>query len=178
MVEGVATDNIRGASGLVPPKRPRTLPGSTTRYRTGCGWVYVTVNVDESGKPIEVFASFGKSGGCGSATSESLARTLSVALRCGVDAAELAAQYVGIACNAGEVWDEGIKVTSCAAAVGLAIRKVLNDMGRGVGPAKDDDDATVVGVLAGDSAIGSDDEAKVAEAEISERKRERKKQGL
>lgn len=109
---------------LKPEPRPKSYEGTTERFRTGCGWVYVTVNVNESGYPIEVFARMGKVGGCGAAFLESLGRTLSVALRCGVDASELAAQYVAIQCE-GATWEGGNKLTSCAAAVGLAISRVL-----------------------------------------------------
>lgn len=78
--------------------RPRTLPGMTHEAKCGCGRVYVTVNRLD-GKPIEVFARLGKSGGCGSATMEAVGRLLSIGLRCGIAAQELIKQVASIQCH-------------------------------------------------------------------------------
>lgn len=104
--------------------RPKTLNGLTTRYRTGCGWVYVTVN-SLDGKIVEVFARTGKSGGCGGAFLESLGRTLSVALRSGADPEEIAKQYDDVKCY-GQGWDEGEQV-NCVTAIAKAIRFALDE---------------------------------------------------
>jgi ribonucleoside-diphosphate reductase alpha chain len=57
-------------------KRPLELAGCTTKVKTGCGSLYVTVN-DSEGLPVEVFLRIGKSGGCAHATCESLGRLVS-----------------------------------------------------------------------------------------------------
>ena len=108
----------------LPPRRAKMLSGTTPRYKTGCGWVYITINVDDSGYPVEVFAHMGKSGGCGSAILESIGRLISVSLRCDVDAAELASQLVNIECP-NKTFDEGIHITSCPSAIGQAVKDVL-----------------------------------------------------
>lgn len=108
------------------PERPKQYEGTTTRYKTACGWLYVTVNTDDQGNPMEVFAKMGKVGGCGSIFLESIGRTLSVALRSGVDPVELTEQFIGLGCPSRSV-DDGVVIFSCAHAIGLALTKVLED---------------------------------------------------
>jgi hypothetical protein len=43
-------------------KRENVLNGKTYKIRTGCGAMYVTVNITEEGVPIEVFINLGKAG--------------------------------------------------------------------------------------------------------------------
>ena len=45
---------------------------------------------------------------------------------CGVDAGEMAGQYVDIKCNSGGLWDDGVQITSCVSAIGLAVKRVLD----------------------------------------------------
>ena len=143
---------------LLPIPRPKELFGSTTRYHTACGWVYVTINKDEDGYPLEVFSSMGKCGGCALAMLESVSRTLSVALRCGVDAGELASQYIGIQCPNGS-WEEGTRVTSCSSAIGMALKRVLDRVGGDSAPeTKGVADIAVDVVGAIDGAGGSAEE--------------------
>lgn len=92
--------------------RPKVLQGSTHEEPCGCGRVYVTVNVKD-GKPLEVFARLGKSGGCGAATMEAVGRLLSAGLRCGVDVDVLTKQLVGIQCH---------RSPSCLEAVSRVLR--------------------------------------------------------
>ena len=76
---------------LVMPKRPHSYPGETISVKTGCGTIFGTVSVDETGYPIEVFGR-GK-GGCMSVSLEALGKATAVGLRCGVDAQEFIDQY-------------------------------------------------------------------------------------
>jgi len=78
--------------------RPRTTYGHTTKTRTGCGKLYVTVNSDQDGT-CEVFTATGRTGGCYS-QSEATSRLVSLALRAGVDTEEIIEQLRGIRCPA------------------------------------------------------------------------------
>ena len=109
---------------LTPPPRDKVYSGPTYKFKTPCGSVYVTVCKDKDGYPIEVFCRMGKVGGCSSAFLESMSRTISVALRCGVDAEVIASQYTNINCP-GKCWDDGEMLGSCAMAVGKAMFDVL-----------------------------------------------------
>jgi len=50
-------------SGYRPRSRSSTTSGKTTKFRMGCGTLFVTVNRDDDGL-CEVFANLGKAGGC------------------------------------------------------------------------------------------------------------------
>lgn len=69
--------------------RPKTLDGYTFRQQTGCGYVYITINHDEDGKPLEIFITLGKAGGCIGTLLSIIGRMLSLALRSGVDIKEI-----------------------------------------------------------------------------------------
>ena len=102
--------------------RVRTTTGSTTKFRMGCGTLFVTVNKDEQGL-CEVFANLGKAGGC-PAQSEATCRAISAALRCGVEPEVLIEQLKGIRCLstiARRKDDESIHVLSCPDAIAQAI---------------------------------------------------------
>jgi len=68
---------------LGPRPRTRVTIGKTSKFRMGCGTLFVTVNKDDKGI-CEVFANLGKAGGCPS-PSEATCRVVSAALRSGVD---------------------------------------------------------------------------------------------
>ncbi len=111
------------ASRLVMPKRPHSYPGKTMSVKTGCGTIFVTISVDDTGYPIETFAR-GK-GGCMSVSLEALGKTASIFLRVGGDAQDLVDQYQHMICPS-VGWDNGIRVSSCAAALGIALKEVLD----------------------------------------------------
>lgn len=71
-----------------PKERPQTANGDTTRYNTGCGKMYLTVNTDDLGNPIETFLTTGSDGGCQVMT-EAVSRLVSMALRSGIDPEEI-----------------------------------------------------------------------------------------
>jgi ribonucleoside-diphosphate reductase alpha chain len=60
------------ANKLSPRPRVRKTKGHTTKFRMGCGTLFVTVNRDKQGL-CEVFANLGKAGGCPS-QSEAMCR--------------------------------------------------------------------------------------------------------
>ena len=105
--------------------RARTTTGKTTKFRMGCGTLFVTVNEDENGL-CEVFANLNK-GGCPS-QSEATCRTVSVALRCGVKPEVLIEQLKGIRCPsaiARRKDHNDIDVLSCPDAIARAIEEAL-----------------------------------------------------
>ena len=77
--------------------RDKILHGETTEISVGCGHLYITVNKCGD-KPIEVFASLGKSGSCSKCQMEALTRCISTGLRYGIPAHEFHKQLQGIAC--------------------------------------------------------------------------------
>jgi len=109
-------------SNLKP--RIRTTTGTTTKFRMGCGTLFVTVNKDNNGL-CEVFANLGKAGGC-PAQSEATCRAISAALRCGVKPHILIEQLRNIRCLstiAGRKDNKDIDVLSCPDAIARAIEE-------------------------------------------------------
>jgi ribonucleoside-diphosphate reductase alpha chain len=113
-------------SNLKP--RVRTTTGSTTKFRMGCGTLFVTVNKDDDGL-CEVFANLGKAGGC-PAQSEATCRAISAALRCGVKPEILIEQLRNIRCPATITRrkdNKDIDVLSCPDAIARAIEEALGE---------------------------------------------------
>jgi len=113
-------------------KRPVVVKGTTTRIKTGCGKLYVTLNRDDAGSPIEVFIRLGKAGGCASSQTESLGRLISILLKYGVGIEEVIKQLSGIGCHQPMFVGGGKKTLSCADAVSQALITMLE----GVEPPK------------------------------------------
>ena len=72
------------------------INGTTYKIKTGYGNLYVTINDDEEGKPFEVFATTGKTGGVLAAKTEAICRLVSLALRSGIPTDKLISQLKGI----------------------------------------------------------------------------------
>ncbi|MFQ5860458.1 MAG: adenosylcobalamin-dependent ribonucleoside-diphosphate reductase, partial [Dehalococcoidia bacterium] len=114
---------------LVPRQRPTRVKGTTELVRTGHGNLYITVNMDEDGHPFEVFTTLGKAGGCDAAQLEAISRLISLALRSGIDPAQIVVQLRGITCC--PVWDNGELVRSTPDAVAHALAGTLPEFARG-----------------------------------------------
>lgn len=114
-----------GAQNLIMPKpRPRTTTGSTSRTKTSCGDLYVTVNQDETGRAFEVFNMMGKSGGCEASFNEAIGRLISLALRAGADPRAIVKQLVGIRCD--KPYGVGPdRVLSCSDAIAKSLAEYL-----------------------------------------------------
>ncbi|MFC6837615.1 adenosylcobalamin-dependent ribonucleoside-diphosphate reductase [Halomarina ordinaria] len=125
---GGGLDDLADTVGTTGEKRPRpdVLYGVTQRIDTGYGKLYVNINEDEYGEPFELFANIGNSGGFTASFTEALAKTISTALRCGVDPEELAAELKGIR-SPKVAWDKGEQVNSIPDAIGTAMRRYLDD---------------------------------------------------
>ncbi|MFB6217706.1 MAG: ribonucleoside-diphosphate reductase, adenosylcobalamin-dependent, partial [Halobacteriaceae archaeon] len=106
--------------------RPDVLHGVTQRIETGYGKLYVNINEDEQGRPFELFANIGNSGGFTASFTEALAKTISTALRAGVDPGEIADELQGIR-SPKVAWDKGEQIQSIPDAIGTALRRYLDD---------------------------------------------------
>ena len=84
---------------IAPRPRPEIMTGTTTRKRTSCGDLYLTVNQDEKGLPFEAFATMGKAGGCEGSFNEAIGRLISLCLRAGVTPRDIVKQLIGIRCD-------------------------------------------------------------------------------
>jgi ribonucleoside-diphosphate reductase alpha chain len=102
-------------------ERPETLEGFTTKMNTGMGQLYVTVT-ELDGRPFEVFATIGKSGKSTTAKTEAIGRLISLALRSGVDVADIIEQVKGI-CGEHAVFQKGGAVLSIPDAIGRVLEK-------------------------------------------------------
>ncbi|WP_101294478.1 TSCPD domain-containing protein [Halegenticoccus soli] len=105
--------------------RPDVLYGVTQRIDTGYGKLYVNINEDENGEPFELFANIGNSGGFTASFTEALAKTISTALRSGVDPEEIASELQGIR-SPKVAWDKGEQINSIPDAIGTAMRRYLD----------------------------------------------------
>ncbi len=76
--------------------RPRSLSGLTTVLTTARGNLYLTVSVDDAGRPFEVFGQIGKAGVFEKGVTEMACRLVSLHLRRGTSIAEIVAQCEGI----------------------------------------------------------------------------------
>jgi len=89
--------NLPIDQGKISPRiRPDVVSGRTYKVKTGYGNLYVTINNDESGAPLEVFATLGKSGGYFQEQSEGLCRLISTALRSRIKVEEIIKELKGI----------------------------------------------------------------------------------
>ena len=105
--------------------RPDLITGVTSRVRTGCGPLFVTMNDDAAGEPFEVFATLGKAGGCAAAQTEAIGRLVSLALRSGVPQEAVHQQLRGITCHRPAGFGPS-RVLSCGDGVAHAIAQRLN----------------------------------------------------
>ena len=109
-----------------PRQRPQTTFGVTERIKTGEGYLYVTINEDESGL-CEVFTTIGKAGGNAAAQSEAISRVISLGLRSGIDPREIVKQLKGIS-GPTPVWDgHGGQILSTPDAIGKVLERYIEN---------------------------------------------------
>lgn len=109
---------------LVKPDRPIVLGGITVKVLTGCGNMYVQLNWYR-GRLFEVFATLGKVGGCAICQTESLTRSITLGLKCGIPLSEYVHQLRGVRCPEPVSFPKESAVLSCPDAVA----KTLEDYG-------------------------------------------------
>jgi ribonucleoside-diphosphate reductase alpha chain len=83
-------------------KRPKIMPGITTKSDSPYGSIYVTLNFDDYGTPFELFVSSGKSGSISKSVTEALSRVISLALRAGVELNDIVNTIANI--SGSETW--------------------------------------------------------------------------
>lgn len=102
--------------------------GKTVRYDTGCGKLYLTINVDDNGEPIETFLTTGSDGGCQVMT-EAVSRLTSMALRAGIAPEEIIDQLSSTSTCPSFMYQRGkgaeLTGRSCSDVVGKALKKIL-----------------------------------------------------
>ncbi len=126
-IEGLLAAGDAPASEYTETRpRPDSLSGVTQRVETGYGKLYVTVNEDEDGRPFELFANIGHSGGYTNSFTEALAKVISTALRSGVDPEEIVDELQGTR-SPKVAWDKGEQIQSIPDAIGTALRRYLDD---------------------------------------------------
>lgn len=108
-----------------PRDRGDVTSGITRRIRTGCGKLYVTINMDENG-PVELFSQMGKAGGCAASQSEAISRLVSLALRSNIRPDAIVKELKGISCHR-IVWQGGNRILSCADAIGQTLEWYINE---------------------------------------------------
>ncbi|MFB6133338.1 MAG: ribonucleoside-diphosphate reductase, adenosylcobalamin-dependent, partial [Halanaeroarchaeum sp.] len=120
--------DLTGEQGYAEKRaRPDALQGVSQRVDTGYGKIYVTINEDpETGKPFELFANIGHSGGFTNSFTEALAKVVSTALRSGVDPHEIVDELKGTR-SPKVAWDKGEQINSIPDAIGTAMERYLAD---------------------------------------------------
>jgi ribonucleoside-diphosphate reductase alpha chain len=109
---------------IAPRPRPEVIIGTTTKVSTGCGNLYVTINVDEDGMPFELFTQMGKAGGCAASQLEATGRLVSLAFRAGVEVKSIIEQLRNIRCPSPS-WEKGQRIFSCADAIARVVERRL-----------------------------------------------------
>jgi len=112
---------------IAPRPRPEVIIGTTTKVSTGCGNLYVTINVDETGAPFELFTQMGKAGGCAASQLEAIGRLVSLGFRSGIEVKSIIEQLRNIRCPSPS-WEKGQRIFSCADAIARVIeRRLVNN---------------------------------------------------
>jgi len=109
---------------IAPRPRPEVIIGTTTKVSTGCGNLYVTINVDEAGRPFELFTQMGKAGGCAASQLEAIGRLVSLGFRSGIEVKSIIEQLRNIRCPSPS-WEKGQRIFSCADAIARVVEKRL-----------------------------------------------------
>jgi ribonucleoside-diphosphate reductase alpha chain len=113
-----------GRSRIAPRPRPEVIQGTTTKVATGCGNLYITINIDEAGRPFELFTQMGKAGGCAASQLEAIGRLVSLGFRSGIEVRAIIEQLRNIRCPSPS-WEKGQRIFSCSDAIARVVEKRL-----------------------------------------------------
>jgi len=123
-VSKIETQCLQAQKEIAPRPRPEVIIGTTTKVATGCGNLYVTINVDEEERPFELFTQMGKAGGCAASQLEAIGRLVSLGFRSGIEVKSIIEQLRNIRCPSPS-WEKGQRIFSCADAIARVIEKRL-----------------------------------------------------
>ncbi|MCX5693241.1 MAG: TSCPD domain-containing protein [Candidatus Omnitrophica bacterium] len=121
-----APDDLNEKKSVAPRPRPVVTNGTTTKVATGCGNLYITINVDDRSLPFEVFIQMGKAGGCAASQLEAIGRLVSLALRSGVENNKIVEQLRGIRCPSPS-WEKSGRIFSCSDAIARVLELRLGN---------------------------------------------------
>ncbi|MFA4990998.1 MAG: vitamin B12-dependent ribonucleotide reductase [Candidatus Omnitrophota bacterium] len=121
-----ANAETKDKKGVAPRPRPIVTKGTTTKVATGCGNLYITINVDDNNLPFEVFIQMGKAGGCAASQLEAIGRLVSLALRSGVENSKIVEQLRGIRCPSPS-WEKTGRIFSCSDAIARVLELRLGN---------------------------------------------------
>ena len=107
--------------------RPERLPGSTIRKPTGHGTMYVVVNNDDVGRPVECFVTLGKGGNCSNAYTEAIGRLITLALQTGATVDSVHEQLAGISCGHVSWNSDGRVVKSVPDGIAVVLESFMGD---------------------------------------------------
>lgn len=116
--------NINKTEEKVSKDRPTVLTGKTIKVQTGCGKMYVTVNLNQNGKVFELFTNIGKAGGCATSQCEAIGRLASLSLKSGIEPEKLIKQLKGISCHMKIGFGKN-QILSCSDAIGKALEQII-----------------------------------------------------
>lgn len=119
---------VKEQGKIAPRPRPEVIIGTTTKVATGCGNLYVTINLDEQGKAFELFTQMGKAGGCAASQLEAIGRLVSLGFRSSIEVKSIIEQLRNIRCPSPS-WEKGQRIFSCADAIARVIEKRLVNPG-------------------------------------------------
>ncbi len=122
--ENSVQESVATKREIAPRPRPEVTIGTTSKVATGCGNLYVTINVDEEGRPFELFTQMGKAGGCAASQLEAIGRLVSLGFRSGIEVKVIIEQLRNIRCPSPS-WEKGQRIFSCADAIARVIEKRL-----------------------------------------------------
>lgn len=117
---------LKEKKNVAPRPRPVVTNGTTTKVATGCGNLYITINVDDKNLPFEVFIQMGKAGGCAASQLEAIGRLVSLALRSGVENSKIVEQLRGIRCPSPS-WEKSGRIFSCSDAIARVLELRLGN---------------------------------------------------
>ena len=114
---------------IVPEERPEVTDGTTIKVDTGCGKIYLTLNVDDEGNPIETFINNGSDGGC-NIMYQGLSRMISLALRSGVPVEEVIDQLQSVNSCSSCLYKMGkgekVDGASCPDIIGKSLKNITD----------------------------------------------------
>ena len=107
-------------------KRPDTLEGVTTRLRTPCGSMFVTMNECEN-KLCEIMLTLGKSGTCQNLLFRTISLLVSVMLQSGISRekiVKLLSHQMEGNCGNGKIYFQGTEYRSC---IDFVFRRIIEE---------------------------------------------------